>query len=299
MSPHQPVGDGPCALKRAAELILRSVRVPRRHVVTSLLLLALVILAGTTSWSQSNALTNADIIKMVQARLSSGVISQAIDSAPAVAFDTSPDGLIALNAAGVSDAIVSVMIKRAGRSPSKSSPSPSPSPSPSASPRAAPGAEVDIPDGTQVPLRLLSAASSATSKAGDPLRFSVMQDIKVGAAVVIEKNATATGRINEAKKSGTFGRGGTLKFVVESVTAADGSPIPLRFSRELKGAGNTGGAVDMATSAATGSTSRVIDSAKGQILAKGAEITVRSGTQYEVFTDGVHHVVPSSDRRKR
>src|SRR5258707_137574 len=56
------------------------------------------------------ALTNQDVLKMVQAGLGESVVLATVRTAGATSFDLSPDGLIALKKGGVSDAIVSVMI---------------------------------------------------------------------------------------------------------------------------------------------------------------------------------------------
>ncbi len=263
-----------------------SPRVPRMIAI-----LGILALSGTAALAQAGRLGNEDVIKMAKAGLSAAVISQAIDSAANVSFETTPDALIQLKSAGVPDSVISIMIKRAAQAPQTS-------PQNSATGAAA-GGGVEIPDGFQIPLRIVSSLSSATSKVGDPVRFAVMEDVKVGNAIVIDRNATATGKVTEAKKSGSFGRGGSLKFVVDSVTAADGTPLKVRFSRDFKGAGNAGGAIDAAAGAATGSTSRVINSAKGQVLAKGTDISVKPGTQYDVFTDGMYHVTPPPPSARR
>ena len=54
------------------------------------------------------ALTNADIVRMVKAQLAAGLIANTIDSTD-INFDMSPDGLIALKQAGVSDQLIQYM----------------------------------------------------------------------------------------------------------------------------------------------------------------------------------------------
>lgn len=63
--------------------------------------------AGAASAAEgSEALDNAAVIEMVRAGLPENIILQAIDSAEARAFDTSPRGLIELSKAGVSAPII-------------------------------------------------------------------------------------------------------------------------------------------------------------------------------------------------
>ncbi|HEV2491717.1 MAG TPA: hypothetical protein VG204_01450 [Terriglobia bacterium] len=90
-----------------------------------LLLMGLLIIAPT--WAQDSArmptrLTNQDVISMVQLGLSDDVIVAKIRAASAagagaLSFDTSVDGLKALKAAKVSDAILKVMINPAPPAP--------------------------------------------------------------------------------------------------------------------------------------------------------------------------------------
>jgi hypothetical protein len=55
------------------------------------------------------ALTNEDIIKLVQAKLGNSIIIKKINSSPC-AFDTSADGLVKLKGAGVSEAVIEAMV---------------------------------------------------------------------------------------------------------------------------------------------------------------------------------------------
>jgi hypothetical protein len=64
-----------------------------------------------TSLASAAALTNADIIKMFEAKLDESIILTAIESAPA-SYDTSPQGLIALSSAKLPPAIIAALIKK-------------------------------------------------------------------------------------------------------------------------------------------------------------------------------------------
>ena len=75
--------------------------------------LALVAALGMShvTYADSTPLTNDDIMRMVRARLSTSVVLGTLDGAN-VAFDLSPDGLIALKAAGVEDRMIEAMQAR-------------------------------------------------------------------------------------------------------------------------------------------------------------------------------------------
>src|SRR4029077_13201968 len=62
------------------------------------------------SATTGTTVTNADVIKLVRAGLGEALIIQTIDQAAEAKFDTSPDALIQLKMAGVSDAVISAMV---------------------------------------------------------------------------------------------------------------------------------------------------------------------------------------------
>jgi hypothetical protein len=81
-------------------------------------LASLCIVLTTSGWGQdmSKRLTNHDIVEMVKLGISDEIIIAKIRSmngADSVKFDTSVDGLMALKAANVSDAVLKVMINPA------------------------------------------------------------------------------------------------------------------------------------------------------------------------------------------
>jgi len=71
------------------------------------------------------ALTNDDIIKLVQLKLADSVIIAKIKSS-ACAFDTSVDGLTKLKQAGVSDAVLQAMVEAGGQPIAETPPQPAP-----------------------------------------------------------------------------------------------------------------------------------------------------------------------------
>jgi hypothetical protein len=65
---------------------------------------------GGTQPPPASAVTNDDIIKMIQAKLGDSLIIAKIKSSPC-AFDTSTDGLVKLKQAGTSDAVLQTMVE--------------------------------------------------------------------------------------------------------------------------------------------------------------------------------------------
>jgi len=81
------------------------------------------------------AVNNSSVIKMVKAGLSEDIIVATINSSPG-SYDTSPDGLIAMKKAGVSDRVISVILAKstgaaapapAAAAPVAAAPAPQPS----------------------------------------------------------------------------------------------------------------------------------------------------------------------------
>jgi hypothetical protein len=94
------------------------------------------------------------------------------------------------------------------------------------------GRMLAVPDGTAVHVRLKKEMSSQAIHRGDTIEFEVAEPVLIDGTTVIEKGATATAKIVEGKSAGHFGRHGRLAWAMESVSAVDGTRIPLRFIKE-------------------------------------------------------------------
>ncbi len=101
-------------------------------------LVALLFLAFTSSLTAQQALNNDSVIKMVKAGLTDDAIVATINANPG-AFDASPDGLIALKQAGVSNKVIdAIAAKSTASSPDSAQPSTPSAPQPPAPPQFAP-----------------------------------------------------------------------------------------------------------------------------------------------------------------
>jgi hypothetical protein len=95
-------------------------------------LLAAALVAGLLAVRLLAApLTNADVIKMTDAKLDDGIIIAAIENSEPK-FDTSATGLIELSTAKVSQAVITAMIKRGNASATPTAPAASSAAAPSA-----------------------------------------------------------------------------------------------------------------------------------------------------------------------
>lgn len=193
---------------------------------------------------------------MVRAGLAEAVIIASIRDLPG-RYDLSPDELIRLKEAGVSEGILTAM---AGAT---------------ADGRTGSAKEVTLRDGTELRLRTVRTLSSETARTGDSVEFEVAEDVVVDGIVVIAKGAKARGEVIEAKKRKSFGRSGKLNFTIDVVQAVDGSNIRLRTTKESKGDESYGKA-------------GVVTILAGPFgaLVKGKDVTIEAGTEYTIFIDG-------------
>lgn len=102
----------------------------RSALTIALAMFAALALAGMAFAQGDESLTNDDVVKMVQARLSTKIIMTTIESAPAVKFDLSPRALVALKTAGVDDRIIEAMQVKAGEQQAGAAPHEAPPPPP-------------------------------------------------------------------------------------------------------------------------------------------------------------------------
>ena len=73
--------------------------------------------------------------------------------------------------------------------------------------------------------------NSMDFKANDKISFRVVDPVKVDGVTLIEQGATATAHIVKAKRGGHWGKAGLFVFAMQSVTAIDGTQIPLRTTQ--------------------------------------------------------------------
>lgn len=85
-----------------------------------------------------------------------------------------------------------------------------------------------IPDGTPVEIEAPYTLSSMDFKPEDKISFRVVDAVKIAGVTVIEQGATATGVVEKSKRGGHWGKAGLFVWTMQTVTAADGSQVPVR-----------------------------------------------------------------------
>ncbi len=153
------------------------------------------------------------------------------------------------------------------QSVAKTTVTPAPVPAPVAPP-AKPAVAVPVPDAMPFSIRLAEDVP-ADAEEGRPVRFTAIDGLKVGDAVVIAKGATVIGSIADAAgKKNIFGGGGKMTFQLAQADAVDGKKLHVR-AESARGK--------------NGPVKRPIESgAKG----KTKEVAAAAGSQYVAYTDG-------------
>lgn len=92
---------------------------------------------------------------------------------------------------------------------------------------------VQVADGTSIHVRLKQDLSSQSARDGDVIEFTVAEPVKINGVTVIAEGAAARAVVLGSRSAGHFSRPGRLSWVMRSVTAIDGTEVPLRFVKEV------------------------------------------------------------------
>jgi hypothetical protein len=152
-------------------------------------------------------------------------------------------------------------------------------------------AQIVLPEGTRVRVRLEQTLSSATAEEGQSVNLSVTDDVKIGETIVVAQGATCVGSVVHAVPKRRMGRSGKLDFTIERVVTVDGSSVPLRYSPTKK----EGGSNSVKTGVLTGAAAIIFwPAAPAFLLIKGKDVTVNKGIVVDVFTDQRYVLTPKA-----
>lgn len=219
-------------------------------------------------------LTNQDVLDMLKANLTPEVVIAKIRSS-ATSFDTSTAALQQLKAAAVPDEVILAMVQA-------SSSGTAPLPATGTGAISGETVEVKVPDGTEMEIELKNNVSGQEVKVGDIVDFTIIRPVQVNGVTIIDKGASARGRITTAKKAGRWGKAGKLEWAMQDVQAIDGNRLPARFTKRDVG-DSKGGTVAVAAVATT-----VLLGPVGLLwgLKKGKPAVIPAGNRYTVFVHG-------------
>jgi hypothetical protein len=146
-------------------------------------------------------------------------------------------------------------------------------------------AQVTIPEGTKIRVRLENTITSATAEEGQTVELSVVEPVKIDDVTIFPEGSRATGTVVEAHEKRRMGRAGKLDFSIDRVKAADGSWVSVRYTVNKK----SGESHAVRTGILTAGVAVVFwPAAPVMLLMKGKDIVINKGMAFDVYTDGNH-----------
>lgn len=96
-------------------------------------------------------------------------------------------------------------------------------------------APIKVPANTMIRLSASSTYTGKTTTQGQSVLYNVVNDVVVNGAVVIKAGAQAVGNVTEVKKAAVIGQPGKIAITLSSVTAVDGTQVPIIASTVNEG----------------------------------------------------------------
>ena len=146
-------------------------------------------------------------------------------------------------------------------------------------------AQIAIPDGTKLRVRLDQTISSATAEQGQAVELSITEAVKVNDQVVIPDGARVTGTVTMAQEKRHMGRAGKLDFSIDRVRSIDGEWIPIRYTVNKAAGGSHAVSTGVLTA---GAAVLFWPAAPALLLIKGKDVTINKGVVFDAFTDADH-----------
>jgi len=151
-----------------------------------------------------------------------------------------------------------------------------------------------LTEDTPVRIKLARTMTSKEARVDDRVDFEVLEDVKVGDVVVIDRGATAIATVTEAHPKRRMGRAGRLHMNIDYVRLANGEKVPLRA---VKG-GNGGNHVAAMTGAMVATGIVFFPAAPLFLFMHGKDITIPKGTEVTAYVAGDTPLDPAKFRKQ-
>lgn len=152
---------------------------------------------------------------------------------------------------------------------------------------------IELPQGTDIRVRLDQDLGSKISNSGDTFQATVSDDVQVNGRTVIEKGARADGEVVDAKALGRFKGGASLVIKLDRVTTRWGSyPVETSsISRAEKGKGKRTGVMAGGGAGLGALIGGLAGGGKGALI--GGLAGAGAGTAGSAFTGNKEIVLPA------
>jgi hypothetical protein len=136
-----------------------------------------------------------------------------------------------------------------------------------------------LAEDTPVRIRLARTMTSKEARVDERVDFEVLEDVKVGNVIVIQRGALAIATVTEAHPKRRLGRSGKLNMNIDYVQLVDGEKVPLRA---VKG-GNGGNHIAAMTGAMVATSIVFFPAAPLFLFMHGKDITIPKGTEVTAY----------------
>jgi hypothetical protein len=136
-----------------------------------------------------------------------------------------------------------------------------------------------LTEDTPVRLRLARTMTSKEARVDERVDFEVLEDVRVGNVIVIQRGALAIATVTEAHPKRRMGRSGKLKMNIDYVQLVDGEKVALRA---VKG-GNGGNHIAAMTGAMVATSIVFFPAAPLFLFMHGKDLTIPKGTEVTAY----------------
>jgi hypothetical protein len=235
----------------------------------------LALLLYGISLSAQEPLNNNSVLKMVKSGLGESIILDMIEKQPG-RYAVSPDNLIELKKAGVSEKILDALVRQNAALAVPASVAIAPAPVTIENPL------LTLQDGTPIRMRLNRNLSSADATTGEGIDFEVLDEVNVDGVVVVARSGTAIGTVTHAQHKRRMARGGKLDVTLDYVRLVNSEKAAIRGVKETSGGGHTG-----AMTGAIVATALVVwPAAPFFLFMHGKDTTIPKGTEITAYVNG-------------
>ena len=151
-----------------------------------------------------------------------------------------------------------------------------------------------LTEDTPVRIKLARTMTSKEARVDERVDFEVLEDVKVGDVIVIERGAMAIATVTEAHPKRRMGRAGKLHMNIDYVRLIGGEKVPLRA---VKG-GSGGNHIAAMTGAMVATGIVFFPAAPLFLFMHGKDITIPKGTEITAYVAADTPLDPAKFRKQ-